>query len=102
MLSASAAHATRSSLFAFHFELSRMPRRKPSSPNLRGARGVVVRSTMPRGSNTRTGLLSWCITEFLLSELAHAVGASVAGYRQGLGDGSQHRRAHVPPSGDEC
>src|SRR6516162_1022676 len=61
MFALSAADAPRRSLFAFHFELSRMPRRKPSSFILRGAFGVTVWSTVPRGSNTCTELLSWCI-----------------------------------------
>ena len=61
MFALSAADAPRRSLFAFHFELSRTPRRKPSSFILRGAHGMTVWSTIPRGSNTCTLLLSWCI-----------------------------------------
>src|SRR5215470_1898113 len=61
MFALSAADAPRRSLFAFHFELSRMPRRKPSSLVLRGAHGLMARFTMPRGSNKKGGLFSWGI-----------------------------------------
>src|SRR5262245_47577182 len=97
MFSASAATAPRRSLFAFHFELSRTPRRKPSSFVLRGARGVMARSTMPHGSNR----MSLRITGSRL-ELAPAVRASVAGYHRDPDNGSQDGCAHVSPSRDKC
>ena len=47
---------------------------------LRGARGAMVRSTMPHGSNRITALLSLRISGSLGLELAPAVGALVARY----------------------
>src|SRR5580704_17472534 len=100
MSSLRAADAPRRSLFAFHLELSRIPRRKPSSFVLRGAIGVLSSSTMPRGSNKRTELIS-CRTGFPHLQLAHAVCAFVVRDCRGLCDGLQHRRTHVAPPGDK-
>src|SRR3974390_1118872 len=102
MFALSAADAPRRSLFAFHFELSRTPRRKPSSLVLRGAQGLMARFTMPRGSNKKAGLLSSRIDCFLALELAHALGTLLIGHYRRSGNRSQHWRAHMPPSGNKC
>src|ERR1700684_1288637 len=58
MLFSSAAEDALRTLLAFHFELSRIARRRPSRLFGRAAIGVLADSTTPRGSNTVTEFAS--------------------------------------------
>src|SRR3984957_8104492 len=106
MLFSSAAVDALRTLLAFHFELSRIARRRPSRLFGRAAIGVFADSTTPRGSNTVTEFASVTFINMSVSscfslERASAVGTSVVG-RTGSGiDRLEHRRAHVTPTGNE-